>query len=50
MLGRAGLAKRQHLGHALDCQGPPSGAAPRALVGADVKWVWVLREGAGEDE
>jgi hypothetical protein len=50
VLGRAVLAEPQHLGRPLDCQGLPSGAAPRALVGADVKWVWALREGAGEDK
>ncbi|KAL0629253.1 Protein GVQW1 [Plecturocebus cupreus] len=48
--GRAVLAERQHLGRVLDRQGPPSGAAPRALVGADVKWVWASRKGPGEDE
>ena len=32
------------LGRARDLRGPPSGAAPRALIGADVKWVWALRE------
>lgn len=49
-LGRAVLAERRHPGRALDRRGPPSGAAPRALICADVKWVWALREGPGEDE
>lgn len=31
-------------GLALDLRGLLSGAAPRALIGADVKWVWALRE------
>lgn len=44
-LGRAVLAKQWHLGRALDRRGLPSGAAPRALIRADVKWVWAFREG-----
>lgn len=47
--GRAVLEQRLHLRRALDRWGPPSGAAPRALIRADVKWVWAPREGPGED-
>lgn len=49
-LRRVVLAERRHLRRALDRRGLPSGAAPRALIRADVKWVWALREGPGEDE
>lgn len=49
-LGRAVLAEWLHLKRALDRRGPPSGAAPRALIRADVEWVWALGEGPGEDE
>lgn len=48
-LGRAVLEQRLHLRRALDRWGPPPGAAPRALIRADVKWVWAPREGPGED-
>lgn len=48
-LGRAVLEQRLHLRRTLDRWGPPPGAAPRALIRADVKWVWAPREGPGED-
>lgn len=47
---RVVLAERRHLRRALDRRGLPSGAVPRALIRADVKWVWALREGPDEDE
>lgn len=49
-LRRVVLAERRHLRRAPGRRGLPSGAAPRALIRADVKWVWALQEGPGEDE
>lgn len=49
-LGRVVLVERRHLKRALGRRGLPSGAAPRALIRADVKWVWALREGPDQDQ